>query len=259
MDYIQKTRERLTALGIDWDTLPANIGLSDGNSKLKKSGIVSFNLIPIVHCPLAGACKAFCYATVGQQAFASGVKRRAAAFKATLDPAFVQNMHAEIQRWKKKIGGKSRTDARSFKAIRVHDSGDFYSMEYLKSWLEIARLNPDVRFYAYTKSLPFVHKAFELGLVPPNFRLIQSVGGLADSRIRQDLPHARIFGTLEELQAAGYADASETDDASAFGESPLIGLVVHGARKGKFEGTQSLRSLEGTQTAPAQESIKVSA
>lgn len=228
MDYIQKTRDRLTALGIDWDTLPANVGLSDGNSKLKKSGIVSFNLIPIVHCPLAGACKAFCYATVGQQAFASGVKRRAAAFKATLDPAFVQNMHAEIARWKRKI-----------KAVRVHDSGDFYSMDYLRNWLEIARLNPDVKFYAYTKSLPFVHKAYELGLVPPNFRLIQSVGGLADSRIRTDLPHARIFGTLEELQAAGYADASETDDASAFGSNPLIGLVVHGARKGKFSGTQS--------------------
>ena len=228
MDYIQKTRDRLAALGIDYDTLPANIGLSDGNSKLKKSGIVSFNLIPIVHCPLAGACKAFCYATVGQQAFASGVKRRAAAFKATLSPTFVQDMHAEIARWKRKI-----------KAIRVHDSGDFYSMDYLRNWLEIARLNPDVKFYAYTKSLPFVHKAYELGLVPPNFRLIQSVGGLADSRIRQDLPHARIFGTIDELQAAGYADASETDDASAFGSSPFIGLVVHGARKGKFSGTQS--------------------
>jgi len=231
MDYIQKTRERLAALGIAWDSLPENIALSDGNSKLKKSGIVSFNLIPIIHCPLAGACKSFCYATVGQQAFASGVKRRAAAFKATLNPAFVQNMHAEIARWKRKI-----------KAIRVHDSGDFYSMDYLKAWLEIARLNPDVRFYAYTKSLPFVHKAFELGLVPSNFRLIQSVGGLADSRIRQDLPHARIFGTLDELQSAGYADASETDDASAFGDSPFIGLVVHGARKGKFSGTQSAPS-----------------
>lgn len=239
MDYVAKTRERLAALGIDYDALPANIGLSDGNSKLKKSGIVSFNLIPIVHCPLAGACKAFCYATVGQQAFASGVKRRAAAFKATLDPAFVQNMHAEIQKWKRKI-----------KAIRVHDSGDFYSMDYLKSWLEIARLNPDVKFYAYSKSLPFIHKAFELGLVPSNFRLIQSVGGLADSRIRTDLPHARIFSTLEELQDAGYADASETDDASAFGSSPFIGLVVHGARKGKFSGTQGAPNGNNIQSVP---------
>ena len=228
MDYVAKTRDRLTALGVDYDTLPANVGLSDGNTKLKKSGIVSFNLIPIIHCPLAGSCKAFCYATVGQQAFASGVKRRAAAFKATLSPTFVQDMHSEIQRWKRKI-----------KAIRVHDSGDFYSMDYLRNWLEIARLNPDVKFYAYTKSLPFVHKAFELGLVPSNFRLIQSVGGLADSRIRKDLPHARIFGTLDELLNAGYADASETDDASAFGDSPFIGLVVHGARKGKFSGTQT--------------------
>lgn len=225
--FIEKTRERLAALNIDYDTLPANIGLSDGNTKLKKSGIVSFNLIPIVHCPLAGACKAFCYATVGQQAFASGVKRRAAAFKATLSPTFVQDMHSEISRWKRKV-----------KAVRVHDSGDFYSMEYLQNWLEIARLNPDVKFYAYSKSLPFIHRAYDLGLVPANFRLIQSVGGVADSRIRQDLPHARIFGTLEELQSAGYADASETDDVAAFSDTRYVGLVVHGARKGKFTGTQ---------------------
>ena len=226
--FIENTRKRLADLGIDYDTLPANIKLSDGNSKLKKSGIVSFNLIPITHCPLAGSCKAFCYATVGQQAFASGVKRRAAAFKATLAPDFVQAMHSEIARWKKKI-----------KAIRVHDSGDFYSMDYLKDWLEIARLNPEVKFYAYSKSLPFIHKAYDLGLVPPNFRLIQSVGGLADSRIRQDLPHARIFSTLDELTEAGYADASETDDVSAFSDTLFVGLVVHGARKGKFSGTQS--------------------
>lgn len=229
--FIENTRKRLADLGIDYDTLPANIKLSDGNTKLKKSGIVSFNLIPITHCPLAGSCKAFCYATVGQQAFASGVKRRAAAFKATLAPDFVQQMHAEIQRWKKKI-----------KAIRVHDSGDFYSMDYLKAWLEIARLNPDVKFYAYSKSLPFIHKAYDLGLVPSNFRLIQSVGGLADSRIRQDLPHARIFSTLDELTEAGYADASETDDVSAFSDTLFVGLVVHGARKGKFSGTQSAPS-----------------
>ena len=225
---VEATRQRVAKLGIDLNSLKPDVRLSDGNSKLKKSGIVSFNLIPIVHCPLAGACKSFCYATVGQQAFKSGVQRRAGAFLATVEPTFVQDMHTEIQRWKKKI-----------KAVRVHDSGDFYSMKYLLDWLEIARLNPDVKFYAYSKSLPFVHRAYDLGLVPSNFRIIQSVGGLADNRIRLDLPHARIFSTHNELVAAGYADASETDDAAAFGASPLIGLVVHGAKKGRFDGTQS--------------------
>lgn len=226
---LEATKERVAKLGIDLDSLKPDVRLSDGNSKLKKSGIVSFNLIPIVHCPLAGACKSFCYATVGQQAFKSGVQRRAGAFLATIQADFVQSMHAEIQRWKKK----------KIQAIRVHDSGDFYSMDYLKSWLEIARLNPDVRFYAYSKSLPFVHRAYDLGLVPENFRIIQSVGGLADNRIRLDLPHARIFSTHDELVAAGYADASETDDAAAFGSNPLVGLVVHGAKKGRFDGTQN--------------------
>ena len=42
--------------------------------------------------------------------------------------------------------------------IRIHESGDFYSREYLEKWLEIARhfeTNPRVVFACYTKSLPF--------------------------------------------------------------------------------------------------------
>ena len=97
--------------------------LSDGNTKLAKDGIVSFNLIPIVHCPLAGECKNYCYATVGQQAFRSGVLRRARAFLATLQPDFVPRMIAEV----------AKAVRRGAKAVRIHDSGDFYSFEYMQA------------------------------------------------------------------------------------------------------------------------------
>jgi hypothetical protein len=33
--------------------------------------------------------------------------------------------------------------------IRIHDSGDFFSTEYLISWLTIASSTPDVLFYCY--------------------------------------------------------------------------------------------------------------
>jgi hypothetical protein len=199
--------------------------LSDGNTKLAKDGIVSFNLIPIVHCPLAGECKNYCYATVGQQAFRSGVLRRARAFLATLQPDFVPRMIAEV----------AKAVRKGAKAVRIHDSGDFYSFEYLQAWLTIASACPDVTFYAYTKMVPLVKVSYAKGLVPANFRLIQSLGGVADRQIDRSLPHSRIFASLEDLTAAGYADASESDAPAAFGASPLIGLVIHGAKSKRFD------------------------
>lgn len=219
--------------GIDLTAEAPDYRLSDGNTKLKADGIVSFNLIPIIHCPMASACKAYCYATVGQQAFKSGVLRRARAFLATQQADFVSRMGAEVAKAAKK----------GAKAVRIHDSGDFYSFDYLKAWLTIASANPSVSFYAYTKMIPFVKAAYAQGLVPSNFKLIQSLGGIADSRIDYSLPHSRIFTSLADLRAAGYADASESDAPAAFGASPLIGLVIHGAKSKRFDEKTAMSAV----------------
>ena len=140
----QATRDFImTKYQIDLDTLEPDFRLSDGNTKLKKDGIWSFNLIPIIHCPMAGACKSYCYATVGQQAFRSGVLRRARAFLATLSPDFVSSMASKILKAQKK----------GMRAIRIHDSGDFYSPEYFAKWVQLASMFPGIRFYAYTKMI----------------------------------------------------------------------------------------------------------
>lgn len=226
MTVLQKTIDFIKdKYNIDLNAEQPDYRLSDGNAKLKADGIVSFNLLPIVHCPMAGACKAYCYATVGQQAFKSGVLRRARAFLATQQADFVPRMVVEVSKAVKK----------GAKAVRVHDSGDFYSYEYLLSWFKIAKAHPDVRFYAYTKMIALVKMAYKNGLVPANFRLIQSLGGIADNKIDSTLPHSRIFASHDDLLAAGYADASESDAPAAFGESPLIGLVIHGAKAKGFD------------------------
>lgn len=225
MSVYQRTREFVQSkYGVDLDNEPADYRLSNGNTKLKASGIWSFNLIPIVHCPMAGACKAYCYATVGQQAFRNAVLKRARAFKATLADDFVERMVSEV----------SKAKAKGMRAVRIHDSGDFYDHRYLWRWTRIAERCPDVQFYAYTKMIALVKQAYAARLIPSNMRLIQSLGGIADARHDQSLPHARIFASHAELLAAGYDDASETDDASAFGTGTKIGLYIHGARKARF-------------------------
>ncbi len=45
--------------------------------------------------------------------------------------------------------------------VRIHESGDFYNGEYLKAWIEVARMMPKNKFYAYTKSVPLVDKNLE--------------------------------------------------------------------------------------------------
>ena len=42
---------------------------------------------------------------------------------------------------------------RGINVVRLHDSGDFYSQEYLDAWKAVAKALPDMVFYAYTKSL----------------------------------------------------------------------------------------------------------
>lgn len=40
--------------------------------------------------------------------------------------------------------------------VRLHDSGDFFSQDYLAQWLEVIRARPRTRFYCYTKLTSFV-------------------------------------------------------------------------------------------------------
>ena len=42
--------------------------------------------------------------------------------------------------------------------FRIHDSGDFFSYEYLILWDRIARENPNTRFYTYTKRLDLIER-----------------------------------------------------------------------------------------------------
>jgi hypothetical protein len=125
------------------------------------------------------------------------------------------------------IAVKQRTAIKHNKrlVIRIHDSGDFYSMEYIRKWLEIIHRNADVQFYAYTKQVP-IFRRLEL---PINFTVIYSEGGLADDRINTATDrHSRVFSSLDELHAAGYDDATEDDSVAWRSTTGRIGLVYHG-------------------------------
>jgi hypothetical protein len=117
------------------------------------SGIVvdeeTGDFVEITTCPGAGACQLFCYARKGGYVMfpASSMSAAQALNFLVNDPeGYSARVNQEIQATKKKA------DKHNIQlVVRWHDAGDFFSKEYLDLAFEVARANPDVEFYAYTK------------------------------------------------------------------------------------------------------------
>lgn len=214
------------------------------NSKIKKSSkdspyhIFNFGITAVKACPFAGSCKKGCYATMGAYAFGNVKSAFDKRFDITKTPEFVSLMSAEIETKLKTATKRGKT-----LLIRIHDSGDFYSRAYVSKWYDIMRAYPQVKFYAYTKSLPYFNiiattaAGTDVTMIDPkkpsNFVLIFSQGGKLDHLINIYFHrHARVFETLKDLESAGYADASN-NDLVAIGNNPKIGLVYHGNKSYK--------------------------
>ena len=195
------------------------------NSKLKKDGIWSFSLPAGKTCPNAGECLKGCYAMQGFYVMPSVKKAQARNLLATKRASFAGHIAQEIFERKAKM-------------IRIHASGDFYNQKYLDSWIHIARSNPHVKFYAYTKMVLMVKLTIQRLIqernLPQNITFIFSEGGKQDSLISPNHDrHSRVFASREDLLAAGYADTSE-HDTGATGPNHKIGLIYHGAKAKKW-------------------------
>lgn len=196
------------------------------NSKIKKmTGQKTYNWgIPAYQsasgfktCPNAAACAKGCYATQGAYKFSNVAAVFEKRLKLAQSPNFALIINAEIKR-------------RKVERLRIHDSGDFFSAEYLKRWIMIMRVNPKTQFYAYTKAVSMLKSFAEDGLLPDNFTVIYSYGGTEDKLIdRENDRHSWVFSSEKALVDAGYADASKNDSV-ALDLNPKIGLIYHGTK-----------------------------
>ena len=199
------------------------------NAKLKKTSIenkmrvMNFSLPAYktitgkTVCPFAKDCIKYCYAQKGNYRYPSVIKGLNNRYELSKTADFVPQMNATIILQRPTH-------------VRIHDSGDFYSIDYLKKWVQIAKDNKDVIFYAYTKSIPFFKGAKEgkpIVKVPNNLKIIFSEGSKRDILINNNKDrHARIFKTVEDLNAAGYINASN-NDLKAITDNKKVGLVYH--------------------------------
>jgi len=196
------------------------------NSKMKKASLKTFNFGITAYyskkhnmftCPQALTCVANCYARQGAYIWSNVNQAFENRLGITLQDNFPELMIDEIKRKKAQV-------------IRIHDSGDFYSREYLQKWLKVIDSFPSVQFYAYTKS----YDLFKGEKLPKNFIVIFSQG----SKLKLDKKkrHAVVFESLDALKKAGYVDASVDDTVAWSSDNKKIGLVYHGNKKATKNG-----------------------
>jgi hypothetical protein len=198
------------------------------NEKLEKTSGGTYNVIgfglPADHafidaqlverntCPGALACRAVCFAKQGRYNMPNVKDARQHNLMLSQSADFAPLIVADLNRM------------RSIDTVRIHDSGDFYSQDYLDKWATVARALPHLTFYAYTKSLNL-----NLSNLPDNLRITQSLGGRFDKLVNLNAPHSRIFADHGARKRARYVDGNVSDAPAIEGER-RIGLVYHGQR-----------------------------
>lgn len=182
------------------------------NSELRPDGIFNWTLpafaIQLTNgknfnvCPNAGACSSFCYARNGTYLFSNVRGRHIKNLEYILEEpkAWFSQMLTEVNH--PKMEGKY---------VRIHDSGDFFSEEYLHLWLDIATLTPQVIFYCYTKEVSMFKRVVEPNC-PPNFRYLYSMGGKEDHLVDKEKDrHADVFPDDAAILDAGYGNQDASD------------------------------------------------
>lgn len=228
--------------------MPVKYLLTNGNRELRADGIFTWTLPALAAklstgknmlvCPSAGVCAQLCYARSGTYNF-SNVKK-----------AHVRNLESIIndpEGWKAQLSNELKAKRyQGGKSVRIHDSGDFFSEQYFLLWLEIAKENPDVFFYAYTKEVAMVKKH----QLPDNFVIIFSMGGTQDHLVDKEKDrHADVFPSIEALEEAGYSDQEASDLLAATLPTTKIGIVVNNIpHLKKKQGQETFGTLQAALT-----------
>lgn len=213
---------------------------SKGNAKLNK-GTLIFNLPAGKTCPGALYCKSFavvgadgkrhiqdtketqfrCFAASSEVQYDAAFNNRANNLQSIVEYLSVSVQHAADNLNVALQHFKTRNTA----LVRIHESGDFFSPEYLQAWILVAQMNPNLKFYCYSKSLEF----FVNTELPENFFMTASYGGKFDRLIDEGFfnRYAKVFKNDAEASAAGLE--VDHDDSHCFGDKPFA-LLVHGTQ-----------------------------
>jgi hypothetical protein len=204
---------------------------------LPSNQVTSFDL-PAGHtCPAADICQSFSNRETGKITDGDNCKIRC--YAASMEARYTATRRAhwrnfDALRKLKSSDAMARLILSSIPAsaqiIRIHASGDFFSKRYFDAWVKVAQSLPHVKFFGYTKILPFVNAP-----KPDNFRLVYSFGGKMDSKVTCE-PIAYIVKNVAEAIERGLHPAcidNPADDYQLIMSGRTFALCLHGTQPAK--------------------------
>jgi len=220
--------------------------------------VYSFDLLSGYSCPFAEKCLS--KATVqldGKRKIKDGPKTEFRCFSASQEVQYTNTYNSRKHNYDnlKMLNTGENVSARMAEEIdfalpvnagivRIHVAGDFFNENYFKAWMMVARLNPTVLFYAYTKSLDYWIK--NKSFIPRNMILTASRGGRLDHKI--DLYNLReavvVFSEKEAEEKNLIIDHDDSHAARPSLKDNSFALLIHGTQPKGTEAATALKTLK---------------
>jgi|TARA_B100000085_G_scaffold222099_1_gene207127 hypothetical protein len=218
-----------------------------------KRKVYSFDLLSGYSCPFAEKCLSKAVLTDGKRKIKDGPKNQFRCFSASQEVQYTNvynSRKANFDALRNMETSDQMRDAiqavmpKNVGIVRIHVAGDFFNAKYFNAWLKIADQNPDVLFYAYTKSLKFwLHTTHE---IPYNMVLTASRGGRDDNLISEYNLRESVV-VYSEAEAAKLGLEIDHDDSHAADPTNRhrdFALLIHGTQPKGSEAAEALKQLK---------------
>jgi len=201
-------------------------------------------------CPGAEDC--YAYARVnkktGKRTIQEGKKTKFRCFSATQEAAFNDTFNQRKYNFdllKKKSFNELlnlifKSIPQNANYIRVHVGGDFFSKDYMEAWYWAARYYKNIQFWAYTKSINWMHELE--GSRPSNFSMNASRGSKHDTLIDElNLKSAEVVFHPKEAKERNLP-VDKTEELAITGKGSFA-LVLHGTQGKGTEAGEALKTM----------------
>lgn len=214
-----------------------------GNAKLGKN-IVTFSILAGWSCPFANDCLSKVNLKTGK--IEDGPNTQFRCFSASAEALYPATFKARKHNFDLLKAAKTKEEMTKLliaslpanaKIVRIHVSGDFFNQAYFDAWMNVAKIKPNVLFYAYTKSMPYwIARKNE---IPANMKLTASKGGRMDNLIEQhNLKYAEVVFSEAEAKDKGFE--IDHDDSHAYASDKSFALLIHGSQPAGSEASKAL-------------------
>ena len=219
-------------------------------SPIKNPRVYSFSLLSGFSCPGASDCQTYAIVNkkTGKRKILEGKKTIFRCFSAIQEAQYNETYNQrkfnfdllQKKSFNELLNLIFKSIPQNADYIRVHVGGDFFSKDYMEAWYWAARYYKNIQFWAYTKSINWMHELE--GSRPSNFSMNASRGSKHDSLIDElDLKSAEVVFHPKEAKEKNLP-IDKTEELAITGKGSFA-LVLHGMQGKGSDAGEALKVM----------------